>query len=291
MSVNNLTFNEFSYLCPLMKTRLFSLFSMFLLVTSCSNYTRVQKGHDMDAKLDLAIKLYDKGDYYKALPLLEELITVFRGTKKAEKTYYYYSYTNYKLGDYESAAYDFENFTKTFPSSEFSEECAFMHAYCFYQDSPEYSLDQTNTIKAINKLQLFTDRYPHTSKLDQCNMLIDQLRAKLELKSYDNARMYYEMDSYKAAITSYKILLHDFPSTNFREDVLFKIVKATFLLAENSIEEKKAERYNETIVAHSEFVLEFPKSRNRVKADEILASAQKKLEKISVRISQQNSQN
>lgn len=245
----------------------------------------------MDAKLDLAIKLYQNGDYYKALPLLEELITVFRGTKKAEKTSYYYAYTNYKLGDYASASYYFENFSKTFPNSEFAEECSFMHAYCFYQDSPEYSLDQSNTYKAINELQLFTDRYPNTSKLEQCNMLIDQLRGKLELKSYDNAQLYYDMDSYKAAITSYKILLNDFPSTNFREDVLFKIVKSTFMLAENSIDEKKVERYNETIVAYTEFIRVFPKSRMKEKADEIFVSAQKKIEKLSVRTSQMNSKN
>src|SRR5205085_6389835 len=100
-----------------------------VVFTSCSEYSRIQKGHDMDAKLDMAIKLYNKGEYYKALPLLEELITVFRGTKKAETTYYYYAYTNYRLGDYEAAAYDFENFSKTYPSSENAEECAYMHAY------------------------------------------------------------------------------------------------------------------------------------------------------------------
>ena len=91
-----------------------------IFVASCSSYTRVMKGNDMDAKLNLAIKLYNKGDYFKALPLLEELITVYRGTKKAEKTYYYYAYTNYQLGDYETAAYDFDNFAKTFPGSKYS---------------------------------------------------------------------------------------------------------------------------------------------------------------------------
>jgi outer membrane protein assembly factor BamD len=67
--------------------------------------------------------------------------------------------------DYESAAFDFDNFVRTFPNSEYAEECAFMHAKCFYEDSPSYSLDQTSTIKAIEKLQLFTDRYPHSDKL------------------------------------------------------------------------------------------------------------------------------
>ena len=274
-----------------MKKLVSGSFCLILLLTSCSEYTRIQKGQDVDAKLDLAIKLYNKSEYYKALPLFEELITVFRGTKKAEKTYYYYSYTNYRLGDFETAAYNFENFANTFPSSESAEECAFMHAYCYYESSPDFSLDQTSTIKAINELQLFTDRYPRSSNVEKCNNLIDQLRGKLELKAYNNAQMYYNMESYKAGITSFKILLHDFPSTNFKEDVLFKIVKASFLLAENSIEEKKSERYNETLLAHAEFISVFPDSRQREKVDAIAALARKKLIKLNILTAVRNLQN
>jgi outer membrane protein assembly factor BamD len=237
------------------------------------------------------VKLYDKGEFFKALPLFEELITVYRGTKKAEKTYYYYAYTNYKLEDYETAAYDFENFTKTYPMSEYAEECSFMHAFCFYESSPQYSLDQSNTVKAINELQLFTDRYPHSTRLDRCNLLIDQLRNKLELKNYDIAELYYNMDSYKAAIVTYKNLLRDFPSTNFREEVLYKIVRATYLLAENSVEEKKSERYAETITAYTEFVSAFPKSKYLDKANDVVAGAQKRLDKINLKSTQQTSKN
>jgi outer membrane protein assembly factor BamD len=272
-----------------MKFRLFSLIFMVLLATSCSEYTRVQKGRDMDAKLDLAIKLYDKGNYYKALPLFEELITVYRGTRKAEKTYYYFAYTNYHLGDYETAAYDFGNFVKTFPGSELVEECAFMNAFCYFKNSPDFSLDQTSTYRAINELQLFADRYPFSPRIEQCNTYIDQLRSKLELKSYSNAEMYYDMDSYKAAITSYKILLNDYPSSNFKEDAMYKIVRSSYLLAENSIDEKKTERYNETLTAYSEFLSAFPKSKLRDKADDIASSAQKKLDKRNARSEQSNS--
>src|SRR4051812_11042348 len=100
-----------------MKFRFLALIFSVLILNSCSDYNKVLKGKDMDKKLDMAIQLYKAGSYYKALPLLEELITVFRGTVKAEKTAYYYAYTNYKLGDYQSAAYDFENFAKTYPNS------------------------------------------------------------------------------------------------------------------------------------------------------------------------------
>jgi outer membrane protein assembly factor BamD len=157
-----------------------------------------------------------------------------------------------------------------------------MHAYCYYQDSPEYSLDQTSTHKAINELQLFTDRYPKSPRVEQCNKLIDQLRGKLELKSYSNAEMYYNMDSYKAAIVTYKNLLHDYPSTNFREDAMFKIIKSSYLLAENSFEEKKSDRYSATIKAYTDFISAFPESRMKEKAAEIAGNAQKKLDKLNL---------
>ncbi|HNP48458.1 MAG TPA: outer membrane protein assembly factor BamD [Bacteroidia bacterium] len=251
-----------------------------VFASGCSNYTRVMKGTDMDAKLNLAIKLYNKGDYFKALPLLEELITVYRGTKKAEKTYYYYSYTNYQLGDYETAAYDFDNFAKTFPSSEYAEECAFMHSYCYYQDSPEYSLDQTNTQKAINELQLFADQYPQSTRIEQCNKLIDQLRAKLEEKNFQNARLYYNMEEYKAAVTTFKNLLTDFPSTQYREEAMFLILKGSYLLAENSIEDKKLPRFQEAVAAYLDFAGSYAESKYRKEADDIVLQARKRLEKL-----------
>ena len=265
-----------------MKIRVLPIFFLFLLVmTSCSDYSKMLKTRDMDAKSEYAIKLYNRGDYFKALPLFEELITVYRGTKKAEQTYYYYSYTNYRIGDYETAAYDFENFAKTYPNSEFAEECAFMHAYCFYQSSPLYSLDQTNTYKAINELQLFADRYPQSKKIEECNKLIDQLREKLEEKEFQYAELYFNVASYKSAITTYKNLINDFPTTKYREEALFKIVRSAYLLAENSIESKLIERYGETLTAYGEFIAAYPESKYKNKALDYFETTKKRIEKFN----------
>ncbi len=262
------------------KTFLFALISLFF-VTGCSHYSKMLKSTNMDAKLDYAIQLYEKKQYFKALPLFEELVTVYRGTKKAEKTYYYYAYTNYKLEDYETAAFNFENFAKTYPTSEFAEECAFMHAYCYYEDSPNYSLDQSSTIKAMTELQLFADRYHNSNKIDQCNTLIDQLRLKLETKAFDNATLYFNMDEFKAAVTSFKNIIHDFPSGKFREESAFMIIKAWYQLAENSIDTKKVERYNESLRAYTDFVTNFSTSKFRKDADNVSEQAHKRLEKIN----------
>jgi outer membrane protein assembly factor BamD len=254
-----------------------------IMFSSCQ-YRKMTKSKDMDAKLEYAIKLYKKGEYYKALPLLEELITVYRGTKKAEQTYYYYAFTNYQLQDYETAAYDFDNYSKTFPNSEYAEECAYMKAYCYYQNSSNYSLDQTSTVKAINEFQLFIDQHLNSSRVAECNKLIDELRFKLETKDYENAKLYYHMDEYKAAVTAFGNLLTDFPSTKYREETMFLIVKSSYLLAEHSIEAKKNERYSFALTSYGQFTNAYPESTFKKEAVSIAENCRKRLEKYSASI-------
>lgn len=261
-----------------MRTLRYLFVLLAISLTSCSDYNRVMKGGDLDAKMDLAVRLYNKGDYYKALPIFEELMAVYRGTKKAEKVYYYIAYTNFKVGDFTSAAYDFENFVRTFPTSESAEECAFMQAYCYYEDSPNYSLDQTSTYKAINQLQLFADRYPTSSKINECNQLMDKLENKLEMKGFENAKMYYNMEYYKAAVTSFRNLLSDFPNSPHREEALFLKFKAEYRLAENSFEDKKNLRYAEALLFYGEFCAAFPASKYKEEADDMAKSIRETLE-------------
>jgi outer membrane protein assembly factor BamD len=250
-----------------------------VLLSSCSHYGKMMKSTNMDAKLEYAIKLYKAKKYYKALPIFEELITVYRGTKKAEQTYYYYAYTNYALGDYETASYDFDTYAKTYPNSEYAEECAYMHAYCYYEDSPNYSLDQTNTLKAINALQLFVDQHQHNSRLEECNKLIDQLRLKLETKDFENAKLYFHMDDFKAAITALKNVIKDYPSTKFREEAMFLVIKSGYQYAEMSLDAKKNERYNQTLASYGEFAAVFPESKYKKDAANIADDCRKRLEK------------
>ena len=54
------------------------------------------------------------------------------------------------------AAYQFNNFVSSYPNSKYAEEMQFMYAFCYYKDSPTPSLDQTNTLDAIEKFQLFS---------------------------------------------------------------------------------------------------------------------------------------
>ena len=149
----------------MLKNKSLAILSFILLVTivftGCkSKFEKLRLSTDVAKKYQEAIRLYNKKDYSKALILFEDLTQRYRGRTEAEDLSYYYAYTNYKLNDFLSARYHFKNFAETYPSSAKAEECRFLVAYCFYLDSPNYSLDQDNTYKAIEALQFFINLYP-----------------------------------------------------------------------------------------------------------------------------------
>jgi outer membrane protein assembly factor BamD len=232
-----------------------------LILSSCGKYQKVLKSEDYNYKYEEAILYYEKQDYNRAMPLFNELSTVMKGTDKIQEVDFYYAYCNYSTGENLMAAYLFRNYTINFPKSKHAEECAYMSAYCYYNEAPTYSLDATNTYTAIKQLQSFIDRYPISKRVAKCNELIDELRAKLSAKAFENAKQYFITSNYKSAIIALDNVLIDFPSFSRREEVHFLIVKSTYLLAINSIEIRMEERLIATLDAYIHFKDNYPKSK------------------------------
>ena len=188
--------------------------------------------------------------------LFDELYSVLRSTDKAENVAYYLAYCDYNLGDYIMASYLFRNYFRTYPTSSRASECLYMSAYCHYQVSPPWSLDQEDTYSAIEEFQYFIQMFPtDTARIHECNKLVDILHKKLEKKAYMNAKMYYDIEDYKAAISAFTQVLHDYPDTKYREEATFYIVQAKYYLALNSIEAKKEERVADAIKEADNFML------------------------------------
>lgn len=260
-----------------MRARILVTITALVALSACSRYQKVLKSTDLDLKFKAAVEYYEDEKYNKAYPLFDELLTLYRGTQKAQDVYYYFAFTNYHLKDYLLAAYHFKNFYKTFPNSPYAEECAFMVGYCYYLESPVYSLDQTYTYKAINELQLFVNTHRQSTKLPECNEYIQELREKLERKSYERANLFYKTEYYQAAVVAFNATLNDFPDTQYREEVLFSRLKATYELAVNSIESKKLQRFIESKTAYFEFIETYPNSENAEDAQEMYAKIKQQI--------------
>ena len=106
------------------------------LLPSCNSYQKVLKSEDLEYKYEQALKYYENEDYYKALPILEELITIYKGTKKVDQIYFYYADAQFKQDNYLIAAYHFKNFSNTYSHSQYAEEALYLHALSYFRVSP-----------------------------------------------------------------------------------------------------------------------------------------------------------
>jgi outer membrane protein assembly factor BamD len=261
------------------------LFLMLLLGgAACSEYQKILKSPDLDLKFEKAVGYFNQEKYEKAYPLFDELVQLYRGTAKSEEVYYYYAATLFGMKDYILAAYHFKNYSKTFPNNARAEEAAYMTAYCYYLEAPEYSLDQGYTMKAINELQLYINRFPNSSKLETGNRIMRELRSKMEKKQYEIAKQYFRTENYQSAVVSLGNTLNDFPDTQFKEEALYLKFQAAYKLAFNSIQDKKKQRYREAMTAYYDYVDFYPESANRKEADEIFAKIKIEYELLNVEL-------
>ncbi|MDZ4822125.1 MAG: outer membrane protein assembly factor BamD [Flavobacteriales bacterium] len=256
-------------------------FIAFLSFVSCSEYGRVVKSTDAEFKFTKAVEYYESKEYFKALPIFEELIGITRGTDRAEEVYYYYAKCHYGIKDYYLANYYFKQFTKTYSTSRYAEECLFLAAMCSYKLSPDFSLDQTETKAAIDEFQLFLDRYPNSANRDTSNYIVSHLNTKLELKDFEVSRLYVKTEKYKSGIQSLKDFQKTYPNSSYKEEAMYLIVKAAYQYALNSIESKQAERFRDSVESYTTFATAFPESKWLKEAAEIAEKSNRALERLA----------
>ena len=254
------------------------LFIAFLLI-SCSEYQKALKSDDVAVKSDVANAMYDKGKYDKAIRLYEQIAPVYKGKPNAERMFYLYSKSLYNTNQFYLAGYQFENFVATYPRSEKREEATFLAAECFYKLSPVYSLDQTDTQKALDKMQRFIDVYPESSYLATANKYVKELREKQEKKAFEIAKQYNSISDFKGALKAFENFLADYPGTPFKEQALFYRLDSAYKLAINSIESKKQERLTYAKNTYSNLIKHNAQTEYKDKADKMLAEVEQELQK------------
>ena len=225
-----------------------------------SEYETIRTSGDPELILKKAYEYYEQEEYQRAQSLFELVIAVYRGRAEAEDLNYKYAYTYYYQKNYIMSTYYFKEFVQTYGASDKRQEAEFMSAYSNYLLSPKFRLDQTYTNKAIQELQFFINTYPDSERVEQCNKLIDELRAKLEMKAFDEGRLYFDLRRYDAAIQVYENLLKDFPETQNTAEIRWMIIRSAYLLAENSVLQRQSERYERTLDLAAEFVERFSES-------------------------------
>lgn len=240
-----------------MRRIVFILVSVIAL-TSCTEYAKLVKSSDYDLKWEKAKEYYALRNYSRCSYLLEQIMPRFRFTEDAEEMQWMYADCYYQTKDYYSAVVAFQNFYDTYQYGEYAEEAYFNIAMCDYFLSPRAELDQTYTTTAINDFSYFIARYPNSSRVEECNAYIKELQDKLVEKSYISAKLYYDMGQHKAAITALTNALKEYPLSSYREELRYLKLVSLYEYADNSVFERRRERFQDVLDDYFTYVEEYP---------------------------------
>ena len=264
------------------------------VLTSCGEYNKVLKSTDYEYKYEVAKSYFGKGQNTKAAAILEELITILKGTDKAEESLYMLGMTYYNQGDFITASHYFSTYYNTYPRGTYTEQARFYSGKALFLDTPEPRLDQSSTYKAIQELQMFMEYFPASNRHQEAQQMIFDLQDKLVMKDYMAARLYYDLGSYTgnssysttgnnylACIVTAQNALKDYPYTKLREDISILLLRAKYDMAKESVEEKKEERMRDAIDEYYAFKNEFPESKYTKEVENIYKDAKKYVKEIN----------
>ena len=273
-----------------MKLKVFRVTLILLLgltSVSCSDYQKLLNSDDTPTKYKEAEVYYNNGEYRKANRLLEQILPKYRGKPQAQRVIFFFADSYFQTKSYYLAAYQYENFVKTFPKSDRVQEATFKAAKSYYYQSPRFSLDQEDTYTAIEKLQVFLNLYPDSEFAEEANQMIGELQEKLEKKDFEIAKQYYTIRDYKAAIKANENFISTYPGTKFREEALYTKFIASYEIAVNSISNKKQERFKELVQQYNTIIRYYPESLFLEDLDRKMLKVNKDLESIEQATSKQ----
>ena len=264
-------------------TRILYVLLGFLILVSCNEYQKVLKNEEVKPKYDLAEKFYNEGDYKRANRLFEQIAPRYVGKPQGERVQFFLADSYFRIRDYNFAGYQFERFVKSYPKSDKAAEASFLGAKSYYMLSPRYSLDQTDTDKALVKLQAFINSYPDSEYMAEANAMARELTTKKEKKAFEIAKQFtklgksYFLDYNISAIAALDNFISDYPGSVFREDAYYQKIQATSILALNSTEDKKQERLEDAKDAYETLIRYYPETKYLKEAKDIAEKIEEEL--------------
>ena len=253
-----------------------------LLLTGCANeYNQVIKSGDNNYKYEYAKQCFAQGKYSRAVPLLQELVTIKKGSTEGEECLYMLAMAEYGMKDYETASEYFKKYCSSYPKGKYAENARYYVGESLYQNAPEPRLDQSTTYTAISAFQDFLDLYPDAHLKAQASNRLFTLQDILVEKEYKSAKLYFDLgtyfgnctnggNNYEACIVTAQNALKDYPYSNKREEFASLIMKGKYELAKMSIESKQLERYQDAEDECYGFINEYPDSKERALAEKYI---------------------
>jgi len=254
-----------------------------VVLAGCGGSGRIRYDSPQEA-FEKGKAFYDRGKYDRAIEYLQASFNYGRAHEWAADAQLYLARSYYGNGEYILAANEYSRFSQLYRSDPRRAEAEYERAMAYYEMSPPYQMDQTDTQRAVNEFRMFIERYPDSPLVADAEARITELREKMARKEVAAAELYERRELYEAAAITYENAFDRYPDTSWADDALLGASRSYVASSAESVVERQPERLRSAIANYERLVQIFPDSPLIKEAEALYREASSRLEVLAEQV-------
>jgi len=254
--------------------------ALVLGVLGCASQGRLNYVTPQEA-YERGMAEYERGRYDRAAQYFQGVFDFGRAVAVAADAQLMLARSYRGNREYIRAASEYSRFSDLYRTDPRRAEADFERAMTYFEQSPQFELDQTPTERAIDEFNLYMQRYPRHDSVDAATNYVGVLREKLAYKRYFNAQQYERRGLFEAAGLTYELVFDQYPETPLADDALLGALRSYISFSDQSIVQRQAERLQRALDHYERLTQIFPDSELLGAAEELYQRAVTRLSEIA----------
>ncbi len=255
------------------------LIACVLLCAGCLGSSRLRYESAQEA-YEKGMEFSEDGKYERAAQYLQAVFDFGRTHEWADDAQLQLARTHRAAGEYILSASEYARFTELYRADPRIPDVEFERAMTYFERSPEFELDQSNTERGIEVFYVYMQRYPDHDSVEVARQRVLELREKLALKQFANAGLYERRGLFEAAALSYEVVFDEYPDTDRAVDALVGAIRCYIEFSDQSVEQRQPERLQKAIDHYERLIQLFPDSEYLDEAERLYVRAREGLDRL-----------
>lgn len=173
-----------------------------------------------------ALALMETRDYLTAASAFDELEEVHPYSEYAKRSLVLGAFSYFSAGRYPEAVNSGRRYTTLHPGGEDAAYAQFIVAQSYYNQIPDVTRDQEQTLRAINAFEDLMRLYPTSEYVEPAQAQIRFAYDQIAGSEMRVGRFYLDRRNYIGAINRFRVVVEEYQTTRHVEEALHRLVES-----------------------------------------------------------------
>ena len=151
-------------------------------------------------------------------------------SEQARKALVMNAFVNYRQGRNEEAISAAKRYLALYPGSEDAAYAQYIVGLAYWKQIPSVTQDQRAAAQTLEAMQAVIDNYPDSEYIEDAQAKIRYARDQLAGKEMQVGRYYLERKEFIAAVSRFRTVVEQYPTTNQIEEALARLVETYYAM-------------------------------------------------------------